>query len=151
MEKVGSNVAEADLACPHGLGRRTARPSRRRAQGVLPASILAAGSNSIAAGDLTLTAQPVPNQFFIFVYAPARTEVPFGNGFLCVEGATVHLQPPAVASGNVATLSVNPSALGITPGVQHFQLTFRRSRLGLRPFSSWVNGGSRPCRALRWL
>ena len=51
-----------------------------------PADISASGSASSSAGDLTLTSAPIPNESSIFFHGPNTQEVPFGDGFLCVEG-----------------------------------------------------------------
>ena len=90
-----------------------------------PALMSASGSNSISANSLTITAAPVPNQFFIFFFGPNQTEVPFGNGYLCVTGGLTRILPPMMASGNTATRLLDLIALGITPGTQQFQCWFR--------------------------
>jgi hypothetical protein len=51
------------------------------------AMIAASGTSSIANNNLVLDAQPIaPSQPGIFFYGPNETEVPFGNGFLCIAG-----------------------------------------------------------------
>ena len=48
------------------------------------AGISAFGSSSIAANDLTLVSQPWPTQPGIFIAGPGQAQIPFFNGFLCV-------------------------------------------------------------------
>ena len=51
------------------------------------ASISATGSNCVLLENLTLHASPLPpNQFGVFFYGVDQTQVPFGNGVLCVAG-----------------------------------------------------------------
>jgi hypothetical protein len=54
------------------------------------ASIGVTGSLSIVANVFTLTAQgATPNQFALFFYGPEQTQMPLGDGFLCIgPGAT---------------------------------------------------------------
>jgi hypothetical protein len=83
------------------------------------------GSCSIAFNDFTLTAQPVPNQSFLFFFGPNQIQLPFGNGFLCVGGGLTRINPPMFASGNVATRSIDLVGLGLAPGTKNFQCWFR--------------------------
>jgi hypothetical protein len=65
------------------------------------AEISASGSASAAAGDLELSAFAVPHKPGIFVHGSDRTELPFGNGFLCTRSGIARgavTQP----TGNVA-------------------------------------------------
>jgi len=89
------------------------------------AAITASGSLSIAAANLELFAGPVPNEPFIFYAGPLQISTPFGDGFRCVGGSVVRIWPPTVASGNSAMRSVDPGALGLTPGTWNFQCWFR--------------------------
>jgi hypothetical protein len=50
-----------------------------------PADLTMTGT-SAAAGDVTLTSSPVPNQPGIFFHAANQAQLPFGNGFLCATG-----------------------------------------------------------------
>ena len=93
------------------------------------ASISVAGSTSVAANDLVLSAGPVPNQPAIFFYGPNQIEVPFGNGFRCVSGSVKRL-PVVFGSGNTLTHPVDntqtPSAGVIVPGsTWNFQAWYR--------------------------
>ena len=49
-----------------------------------PASISAWCSSSSSDGKLALVAVSVPNQFGVFFHGMTQTEIPFGNGYLCV-------------------------------------------------------------------
>ncbi len=90
----------------------------------------AAGSNSVSANDLTLTAEPVPNDFGLFIFATTQVQIPFGNGFLCVLGSTVRINPVASASGNVAMRVVDLPSFGIAPGTLDFQYWYRDPGVG---------------------
>jgi len=90
-----------------------------------PALISASGSDLAGAGNqLTLTAEPVPDQPGIFFFGPNPIRVPFGNGFLCVGGGLTRLLPPVAASGQVAQKTIDnaPFAIG---DVRYFQYWFR--------------------------
>ena len=50
------------------------------------AEISATDTLSVVNNALVLNAQPVPDQPGLFNYGPAQTQVPFGNGFRCVDG-----------------------------------------------------------------
>jgi len=100
-----------------------------------PAAISASGSASVAANDLLLRAEPVPNQPGIFFYGAGQTSVPFGNGTLCVAGQIARLDV-VNATGNVMTFLLDntspPSAATqITPGsTWYFQAWFRDPMAG---------------------
>jgi hypothetical protein len=66
------------------------------------ATVSASGSASVAANDLLLRAEPVPNQFGVFFYGPQQTNLPFGNGTLCITGEIGRLDV-VMATGNVMT------------------------------------------------
>ena len=70
------------------------------------ASISLAGSTSVSANDLSLSAGPVPNQPGIFYFGPNQIEAPFGNGFRCVGGAVKRL-PVVFATGGTIDFSVD--------------------------------------------
>jgi len=90
-----------------------------------PALIAASGSLSIAAANLVLAAVPVPNEPFIFFAGPNQISTPFGDGFRCVGGSVVRIWPPTMATGNNAARTVDPGALGLTPGTWNIQCWFR--------------------------
>jgi hypothetical protein len=77
------------------------------------AVISAAGSDSISTNNFTLTAEPVPNQPFIFFMGTNQLDVPFGDGRLCAGGTITRFYPPAVATGNKAERMIDlPTELG---------------------------------------
>lgn len=95
-----------------------------------PAQIIATGSESVWANTLTLRAEPLPNQPGLFFYGSGQTLLPFGNGFLCVDG-TIGRLPIEFATGNVLihqldnTSAPNAPTL-ITAGANfNFQCWFR--------------------------
>ena len=55
------------------------------------AVIAATGTSSVAANDVVLAAEPVPDQPGIFFYGPTQVQQPFGNGFRCVGGTVGRL------------------------------------------------------------
>ncbi|TDJ69339.1 MAG: hypothetical protein E2O39_11825 [Planctomycetota bacterium] len=95
-----------------------------------PAIISGSGSDSVSANDLVLSATSVPDQFGVFYYGPAQTQVPFGNGFRCVDGVLNRLDI-VMATANELTFALDntspPSAGGqITAGsTWNFQAWFR--------------------------
>ncbi len=92
-----------------------------------PADISSSGSASSAAGNLTLTSTPVPNQPGIFFHANNPVQVAFGNGFLCASGGLVR-GGVVVASGNSASWTYDNSdakhslsgQVGLTRRFQHW-------------------------------
>ncbi len=94
------------------------------------------GSCSIAFNDFTLTAQPVPNQSFLFFFGPTQSQAPFGNGFLCASGGLTRVNPPMFASGNVATRAIDLIGLGAMPGTENFQCWFRDPMAGGAAFNT---------------
>lgn len=96
------------------------------------ASISATGSAVVTDQDFTLLAHGCPpGTPGIFYFGSLPTEVPFGEGFRCVTGATFRLNPPLVTSlGGNALREVDvfaPPALGnLLPGTSwYFQFWFR--------------------------
>ncbi len=89
------------------------------------ATILASGSASVAANNLTLMSSPVPNDIGLFFVGPSQQQVPFGNGFLCVVTPIVRINPPASASGNMASRQVDLPTFGIVAGSHSFQYWYR--------------------------
>ena len=101
-----------------------------------PAIMSAEGDASVGANDLTLHAQPVPDQPGLFFFGPSQIEVPFGNGFLCVGGGQIRILPPAVANGGIATRQVDLPTFGIGPGTLHFQYWMRDPAAGGAGFNT---------------
>jgi len=101
------------------------------------ARITARGSARISLNDLTLVAQPVPDEPFVFFLGPNQVELPFGDGLLCVGGGLTRLLPPRVASDYVATRVLDLPSLGITLRVSHnFQCWFRDPAAGGAMFNT---------------
>lgn len=95
------------------------------------AAMSATGSANLADNNLTLTAEPVPNQFFLFFYGSNQQEAPFGNGFLCVSGGIARINPPGLATGSLAMRAVDLPSIGITsPGSLNFQCWYRDPTAG---------------------
>jgi hypothetical protein len=99
-----------------------------------PADIAASGSSSSAAGDLTLTGQPVPNQNGIFYHGMNQAQLPFGNGFQCTTGNIVR-GAVIQGSGNVATYTYDNSdakhsLAGQVGSTRNFQYWFRDPAAG---------------------
>lgn len=80
------------------------------------------GSTSVSADDLVLTATGLPPfQPALFFYGPSQTQVPFGDGFLCVApGARgiFRLNPPLAADGGSAmrAFELDQPPAGAGPG-----------------------------------
>ncbi|MCC7012208.1 MAG: hypothetical protein IT454_06595 [Planctomycetes bacterium] len=94
------------------------------------ALISASGSNSLAAGDLVLSATPVPNNTNgLYFFSANAVQVPFGNGVKCVGGPVVRL-PLGAASGTTLSAAVNSGVPQAAPHLAvgstwHFQAWFR--------------------------
>ena len=95
-----------------------------------PAVISVVGSASVAANNLVLSAQPVPNQPGIFYYGPQQVMIPFGNGFRCV-GGTVGRLSVEVGAGNIIdhaldnTMAPNASTVITAGSTWNFQCWYR--------------------------
>jgi len=114
-------VVRGSISTEPGANYCTSNPSSTGA----PARMSATGSHSIAADDLVLAAEPVPDAVFLFVYGPFPTEVPFGNGLRCVAGGLTRTLPPGRARGNRAEATILPG-LDIAPvTLGYFQCWFR--------------------------
>jgi V8-like Glu-specific endopeptidase len=100
------------------------------ASGALGSQIFATGSASIAANDLVLHANAIPNnKNGIFLYGSGQQQTAFGNGFLCI-GPQVIRMSPAVNSGTSGELAlpVNYGALSVpilAGSTWNFQAWFR--------------------------
>jgi hypothetical protein len=95
-----------------------------------PGRLTASGSSQSGSGNqLVLTATDVPDQPGIFFHGPSQIHAPFGNSFLCVGSPIVRLLPPVVASGGIATRTVDNGAF--VPGqIRNFQYWFRDPQAG---------------------
>ncbi|MFT4539363.1 MAG: hypothetical protein ACI841_003018 [Planctomycetota bacterium] len=63
------------------------------------AMISGTGSASVASNDLSLRAEPVPNQPGLFFYGPMQSQLTFGNGFRCIGGTVGRLAVTGAAGG----------------------------------------------------
>lgn len=92
------------------------------------AFIEAHGECSVSAQDFTLQAWGVPDGPGIFFFGTNQTQVPFGNGFLCVTGNIKRL-PPVFSSNHVLTYTMDwnhPNAAFLTAGsTWNFQAWYR--------------------------
>ena len=94
------------------------------------ATLSATGSNSIADGDLVITADGIPNSPGLFFYGPNQVQVPFqNNGFRCVGGAIKRMQP-VHASGNSVSSQLLPGGDFTAPSTVNFQYWFRDGMVG---------------------
>ena len=100
-----------------------------------PAVISVGGSTSVGTNNFTLAAGPVPNKPGLFFYGANQTDVPLGNGRLCVGNPQIRLSV-VFGSGNQAgttyDLTQPPTAAGqITAGsTWNFQFWFRDPGVG---------------------
>ncbi|TDJ68499.1 MAG: hypothetical protein E2O39_13155 [Planctomycetota bacterium] len=132
----GNNTApDAGAAYVFGVGLGTTYCTATPNSTGAPAAISASGSASVAANDLLLRAEPVPDQPGVFFYGPQQASLPFGNGTLCIAGSIGRLDVVS-ATGNAMTFLVDntspPSAATqITPGsTWNFQAWFRDPAAG---------------------
>ncbi|MCY2961257.1 MAG: DNRLRE domain-containing protein [Planctomycetota bacterium] len=95
------------------------------------------GSLSVAANSFTLTcAQLPPNSSHLFYFGTQQSQTPFGNGFRCVSGSVVRLNPPLPASPSGSTsravdLATAPAAGILVPGATiAFQCWYRNPGAG---------------------
>lgn len=59
------------------------------------ATMSSSGSNSISDNSFNLIVSgAVPNQFGILFYGPGQTQVPGGNGYICISGGLYRILPP---------------------------------------------------------
>ena len=97
------------------------------------AAISLAGSASVGAQDLTLSAGPVPDQPGIFYFGPNQIQAAFGNGFRCV-GGSVYRLPVTFASSNVLSDTVDftttPGSLLAAGQTWNFQAWYRDPNAG---------------------
>ena len=98
----------------------------------LPATIAVTGSLDVGDQDLTLLAHGAPaGTPGLFYFGSMQTELPFGEGFRCVDGALFRLNPPQMTSGGgnavrQVDFSSPPVAGNLLPGTSwNFQFWFR--------------------------
>lgn len=100
------------------------------------------GSASIAADDLELWSTGLPpGSVGVFAYGNAQSNLPFGNGFLCVGGTTASFLPTVAQANGVATVEVDyfgsPSQGGLIAAgsTWNFQFTYRDAAGGGAQFN----------------
>ncbi len=100
-------------------------------------AISASGSDSVSANDLVLTANNMPDQPGIFIAGPTSAQIPFFNGFLCMDpNGLQRFSNTAPASGGVITEAVDiptsaPGGLNVIAGSSYFyQRWFRDPMAG---------------------
>ncbi len=104
------------------------------------ATLFAIGSASASAGDLTLEADPVPDQMGVFLHGPDRQQLPFGNGYLCVQAAIVRGKPVQASDHTLSYTFDNSDAahslLGFVGTTRYFQGWFRDPAAGGAAFNT---------------
>lgn len=90
----------------------------------------ASGSSSLTVNNFALSAQPVPDQPFVFFHGQFLNQVPFGDGFLCIGPPIVRLLPAGFATGYLASRPVDLATEGFMPGTYYFQCWFRDPGIG---------------------
>jgi hypothetical protein len=101
------------------------------------ATISATGTTSVSANDLTLSAVGAPsNVQGLFFFGPNETQVPLGNGWLCVSGPIQRLPvAPTNGTGSVSYLVDNqgPQVGGafVSGSIWKFQYWYRDQTVGL--------------------
>ena len=93
------------------------------------AGLSVSGSASSAAGDLTLSASPVPDQSGLMFHGANLAQLPFGDGYLCTQGGIVR-GAVVMGSGAVATYTYDNSGVlrslaAFVGSTRHFQYWFR--------------------------
>lgn len=88
------------------------------------------GTTSVAAQDLTLTASGAPpGNFGLFFWGPFPSDLPFGDGRLCIAPVTIRVHSPVqINAQGVAQVMVDPTTLstGLIVGDRpNFQFWFR--------------------------
>ena len=102
------------------------------------ATIAAAGSTSVLANALTLSASGCPpNVNARFFFGAGAAQTPYGNGLLCVASPTVGLPVVATDAAGTASQSLDLAGLGIAPATtRRFQLVFRDPAAGGASFDT---------------
>jgi|688.fasta_scaffold13061_6 endonuclease/exonuclease/phosphatase family metal-dependent hydrolase len=122
-----ANAVPDDCEC-FALNYCTANPNSTGAS----AQITSSGSNSVSANNLTLVGSSAPpNVSAMFLASRNATQVPFGNGILCVGSSGIfRLGAQSVdafgAIARVVNFNVLPAGMSVLGGqVWHFQLWHR--------------------------
>ena len=117
-----------------GVGENTCRATVNSTGA--PASMSAFGSDRAVVGsEVSLTAEPVPDQVGLFFFGSTEIEVPFGNGYLCVGGGVTRVFPPVRAIGRTVSTVLGTGAF--VPGeTVYFQYWFRDPGAGGAAFNT---------------
>ncbi|TDJ65972.1 MAG: hypothetical protein E2O39_17240 [Planctomycetota bacterium] len=100
------------------------------------ATISASGSGSVSANDLVLTANSLPSQPGIFIAGPNSAQIPFFNGFLCIDPIGLQrFSNTAAAAGGMITEAVDiatsaPGGLNVMAGSSYFFQRWNRDPAG---------------------
>ena len=104
------------------------------------ATIFAVGSASASAGALTLEADPVPDQPGVFLNGPDRQQLPFGNGYLCVQSPLARGKPVHASDHTLSFTYDNSdsthSLLAFVGTTRYFQAWFRDPAAGSAAFNT---------------
>lgn len=109
-------------------------------------TIFASGSASVSANDLVLTAVDLPDQPGIFIAGPAMAQIPFFNGFLCVDsnGLQRFLNTAAPTAGVITeAVDIATSAAGglnVASGSCYFYQRWNRDPAGGGGAANFSNG-----------
>ncbi|MFT4541318.1 MAG: hypothetical protein ACI835_003779 [Planctomycetota bacterium] len=101
-----------------------------------PAELFAFGSRSISDNAIEMHAGPIPDSPAAFFYGPNQSQVPFGNGVLCVGSPRYRLGDPTRAHDLVAGVRVPSSLLSAIPGPLNFQCLYRDLAAGGSGFNA---------------
>lgn len=102
----------------------------------MASTISATGSASVSANDLVLTAVDLPDQPGIFIAGPTMTQVPFFNGFLCVDANGLQrFVNTAAPTAGVITEAVDlatsaQGGLNVVAGSSYFYQRWNRDPAG---------------------
>ena len=94
-----------------------------------PASLSTPCLLEIGGGPVEVVVSPVPNGFGILLLGDARTEVPFGNGFLCVAG-TVRSSTAVPSVASLLQFHLDPGDVLVGGTSWNLQAIYRDRRAG---------------------
>jgi hypothetical protein len=115
---------EIRFQVPGGCAVTARCPAEPSSTGV-PARLFSAGDCSLAAANFSLIAQPLPAEPVIFFSGLRQAQIPFGNGWLCVEGGIRRLNRPVLPSSGSANVTMDLAGLGFQAGTAGFQAWYR--------------------------
>ncbi|MFT4538217.1 MAG: hypothetical protein ACI841_000938 [Planctomycetota bacterium] len=116
---------EITIAPPPTLGNNYCT-SEANSVAAAGSTISGSGTSSIAAQDITLSADNAPDQPAIFYYGPNQLSIVFGNGTRCVGGLTVMFPPVLGAGGSFDyTIDFSLPQVQFSLGSTNFQCWYR--------------------------